>query len=162
MTPAMPEQSSSQPPATHPARALLAFDYGEQRIGVAVGNRLTATAQALTTLSGGQAGIDWPGIETLIADWQPDALIVGLPRHEDGTEHALSARARRFARQLEGRHHLPVFMVDEHLSSWQARQSLKAQRQSGRRRIQRTRIDAVAAQHILESFMEAHPRHDPD
>ncbi len=99
------------------ARTYLGFDYGAARIGVAVGQDLTGTANAVTVLSARGGDIDWPAITAAIDTWQPAALVVGVPDPEDQRPHALRARALRFARQLAGRFRLPVHTIDEHLSS---------------------------------------------
>lgn len=126
---------------------LLGFDYGTHRIGVAVGQTITATASALTTLNAVQQRPDWDQISQLIETWQPQALIVGLPFNMDDTETEVASRARRFARQLEGRYHLPVHLVDERLTS------LEATRRLGGKPKQEGEIDALAAKLILETWL---------
>lgn len=141
-------------------RTLLALDFGHRRIGVAVGTAITATSHPVATIHNHKA-IDWDHLGQLIRTWEPDALVLGLPLHEDGTGHELTERVRRFARQLEGRYRLPVHLVNEHLSSWAARRELVQQRRQGRkRRIRREEIDAGAAQRILQDFLEG-SAHDP-
>ena len=143
------------------AHTLLALDYGQKRIGIAVGTALTGTSHPLATIRNNKRGIDWDHISQLIRTWEPDALVLGLPLHEDGSAHALSDEVRRFARQLEGRFRLTVHLVDEYLSSWDAQRDLVAQRQQGRRRrVRREEIDAGAAQRILQDFLEG-LAHDP-
>lgn len=117
----------------------LAFDYGLRRVGVASGSRLTGLARPLKTLKAEGKAI-YPLIEPLLAEWQPDALVVGVPRHPDGAEHAMTAAARKFAASLRGRFHKPVFEVDERYTSVEA-EALGAQD-----------IDAAAAALILEQF----------
>lgn len=96
--------------------SFLAFDYGSQRVGVASGNTVIGHATPLTTLTReGQARFD--AIARLLAEWKPDALVVGVPFHPDGAAHENTARARRFARQLQGRFGLPVHEVDERYST---------------------------------------------
>ena len=104
-----------------PARpqTLLAFDYGLKRTGVAVGNTLTRAAQPLTTVAA-EGDAKFAPIARLIAEWQPAALVVGVPFHPDGAEHDNTQRARRFARQLQGRFGLPVVEVDERYSTTEA------------------------------------------
>jgi putative holliday junction resolvase len=109
---------SSATPGTSPL-SFLAFDYGSQRVGVATGNTVIGHATALTTLTReGQARFD--AIERLVAEWKPDALVVGVPFHPDGAAHENTSRARRFARQLKGRFGLPVHEVDERYSTTEA------------------------------------------
>ncbi len=96
---------------------VLGLDYGTKRIGVAVGNSLTGSAQALEVISNSSSDQAWQQIAYLIQEWQPDFLVVGLPLHPDGTEHAMTAKAKRFGRQLEGRFTKNVHYVDERYSS---------------------------------------------
>jgi putative holliday junction resolvase len=100
-------------------RSYLGFDFGTRRVGVAAGNTLTKNAQALRTISvTGDARFE--AIDKLIAQWAPDALVVGVPFHPDGAAHENTERARRFARQLHGRFDLPVHEVDERYSTTEA------------------------------------------
>jgi len=126
---------------------LLGFDYGTKKIGVAVGQTITATATPLTTLLAQQQKPDWGKISELITTWQPEALVVGLPLDLDDTETETAPHARRFARQLEGRYHLPVHMADEKLTSMVALQELRG------KRIQYGDADAFAAKLILETWL---------
>lgn len=128
--------------------AVLGFDYGVRRIGVAVGQMVTRTATPLRTLPTRDERPDWDAIGQLIREWQPESLVVGLPYQMDDTEAPVAARARRFARQLEGRYRLPVFLADERLTT------REAQRQLGRdARRDALRVDAVAARLILETWL---------
>ena len=95
---------------------VLGFDFGARRIGVAVGNGVTRQARPLALIAD-TAEVRWRRIGELIGSWQPARLVVGIPRHPDGTPHELTARCERFARQLEGRYRLPVARVDERYSS---------------------------------------------
>jgi putative Holliday junction resolvase len=95
---------------------VLGFDFGAQRIGVAVGNGVTRQARPLALIAD-VGDVRWRRIAELVASWQPARLVVGVPRHPDGTPHELSARCERFARQLDGRFRLPVARVDERYSS---------------------------------------------
>jgi len=97
-------------------RIVLGFDFGIRRIGVAVGNSLTQTARPLALIDD-DGELRWCRIAALIAEWQPAQLVVGVPRHPDGEPHELTTRCQRFARQLAGRHRLPVAQVDERYSS---------------------------------------------
>lgn len=96
---------------------VMAFDFGTRRIGVAVGNTLTCLGQPITSISESSSDTAFKLIEGLLKEWQPNRLVVGLPCHPDGTEHEMSARARRFGNQLHGRFHLPVEWVDERYTS---------------------------------------------
>ena len=155
----MPERNArsalrSPNPAAPASETVLAFDFGEKRIGVAVGESLIGTARALTTISEDAVDIRFAAIERLAAQWQPARLVVGLPRSDDGREHALSARCRRFANQLHGRFGLPVALVDERYSSLEADAALKLDvtRWQARKAV----LDAHAAQVILQSYLLEH------
>ena len=126
--------------ATTPHRSFLAFDFGTLRVGVATGNTLTRSAQPLRTVAAtGDARFD--AIAKLIAEWQPDALVVGIPFHPDGAAHDNTARARRFARQLHGRFGLTVHEVDERYTTTEAHAMGAAD------------VDAASAAIILEQFL---------
>jgi putative Holliday junction resolvase len=127
---------------------LLGFDFGTRKIGVAVGQSVTATATALTTLTTIGGKPDWPRIAQLIDEWQPAALIVGLPYEMTDQEAELAPRVKRFARQLQGRYHLPVHMADERLTTREAWDRLgKAAHRDA------WRLDALAAKLILETWL---------
>ena len=96
---------------------VMAFDFGTRRIGVAVGNTLTCLGQPIRSISESSSDAAFKLIEGLLKECQPNRLVVGLPCHPDGTEHEMSARARRFGNQLHGRFHLPVEWVDERYTS---------------------------------------------
>lgn len=137
---------------------VLGFDYGKKRIGVAVGQTITASARPLTTVAMQSDGPDWTRIDALIAEWRPEALVVGLPRHLDGREHEFAAPVQSFAAALQTRYALPVHLIDERLSSHEAAQRAAEQ---GRRHAPHTRaakeeVDRLAAQVILESWLMQH------
>lgn len=136
------------------AGTVLAFDFGEKRIGVAVGESLLGIAHPLQTISAESNDARFEVIATLIAEWRPGQLVVGLPAHLDGTEHELSRLCRKFAQRLHGRFNLPVALIDERLSSAEASQSLKQAGIAGRR--QKPVLDQVAAQTILQSYFDHH------
>lgn len=131
---------------------VLAFDFGEKRIGVAVGDSLVGIAHPLLTIDAESNDARFAAIASLIDEWRPGRLVVGLPAYLDGTEHELSRLARKFANRLHGRFRLPVALVDERLSSAQASQSLKETGIGGRR--QKPLLDQVAAQHILQTYLD--------
>jgi putative Holliday junction resolvase len=99
------------------ALTILSFDYGTRRVGVAVGNSISKSGQALKTIAAPSSDALFKDIEILIAEWQPDQLVVGKPTHPDGTPHEMTAKAVRFGNQLHGRFHLPVAWVDERYTS---------------------------------------------
>ncbi|MDO5056674.1 MAG: Holliday junction resolvase RuvX [Lautropia sp.] len=108
-----------------PVQTLLGFDFGQKRIGVAVGNTLTGAARPLVTLTEATVDGRFARIEALLREWQPSALVVGRPLHPDGAEHEVTALAERFARQLQGRFGLPVSLVDERYSTVAAQARLR-------------------------------------
>jgi putative Holliday junction resolvase len=131
-------------PSSSPVLSFLAFDFGTRRIGVASGNTLTQSASPLTTISA-QGDARLAAIAALIAEWQPAALVVGVPFHPDGAAHVNTVRARRFGRLLQGRFKLPVHEVDERYTTVEARAAGAAD------------LDAGAAALILEQFLAARP-----
>lgn len=131
---------------------VLAFDFGIKRIGVAIGESLLGQARAFTTIVAEANDVRFAAIGKLISEWQPQLLVVGLPRSLDGTEHDMTARCRRFAHQLEGRFGLPVELVDERLSSSEAEARLADQGLGWQER--KKHIDAVAAQIILQDYFD--------
>lgn len=128
---------------------LLGFDFGTQRTGVAVGQSITRTATALCTVTARNEQPDWERISELIDDWRPDALVVGLPLHADGSDSGTTAAVRKFAQQLEEHSRLPVHIMDERLSSHAAKQ-LQHQDKAGRK----ADVDAIAAMIILQNWLE--------
>lgn len=127
---------------------LLGFDFGPRKIGVAVGQLITGTATPLTVLPARNQAPDWPGLQALIEAWRPVALVLGLPFEMDDTPCDWSPRVHRFARQLEGRFRLPVHLVDERLTTHEAKQR---RRSSGRKPGEP--IDDLAAALILETWL---------
>lgn len=140
----MPEQPISG--------TVLAFDFGLQRTGVALGEGLLGQARPLTTLkvAGKQARL--AAIAALIKEWQPQQLVVGLPCHVDGAEHETTRQCRNFAAQLAAHFALPVTLVDERYSSAEAEAQLAASIHDWRAR--KERLDALSAQIILQDFFD--------
>jgi putative holliday junction resolvase len=141
-----------------PARGtILAFDFGTRRIGVAVGETAIGLAHPLTTIASEENERRFAAIASLIDEWHPALLVVGLPLHADGTAHALTTRARRFAKQLEGRFGVTAELVDERFTTHAASEALsdagvKARGHKGVR-------DQVAAQLILQSYFDQRETH---
>ena len=138
--------------ATLPDATVLAFDFGTRRIGVAMGNTLTRMAHPLVTIDDERNDERFAAIAALVAEWQPGTLVVGLPTHADGTEHDMTQRAQRFARQLEGRFRLPVALVDERWTTEAAQSMPDDAGTTGRKG--RAARDSVAAQLILQSWFD--------
>lgn len=137
---------------TAASRVVLAFDFGLRRIGIATGNLLTRTATPLATLETGR-GVPWAEIDALVRDWQPDAIVVGVPRTEHGS--ALDGPIGEFVDALGGRYGVPVDEVDEAMSSRAAAGGLRERRRAGhlRRRVAKGHVDREAACLIAEQWM---------
>jgi putative Holliday junction resolvase len=145
----VPGPSANPPPDV----TVLAFDYGTRRVGVAVGNTLVRAAHALATIDDERTDARFDAIAALVNDWRPGLLVVGLPVHADGAEHPLTERARRFARQLEGRFRVPVSLVDERFTTEEAKARMASEGGGGRRH--RASRDAYAAQVILQAYFDS-------
>ena len=135
-----------------PTGTTLAFDFGEVRIGVAEGDAEVGTAHPLATVTGEGNEAKFAAIAKMVTEWQPRQLVVGLPAHTDGSEHELTRLCRKFGRRLHGRFGLPVYWVDERLSSLYAESLLAEAQVFGRK--QKAVLDQVAAQAILQGFFE--------
>jgi len=133
---------------------VLAFDFGTRKIGVAVGDTRIGVAHPLTTIRGEATASRFAAIAALVTEWRPATLVVGRPLHADGSQHAMTARAERFARSLEGRFGLPVARMDERYTTRIADASLREAGTRGAAR--RDARDAVAAQLILQSWLDLH------
>ena len=145
---------TSASPVPTKTRVYLGFDYGLKRIGLAVGDDLTRLARPLPVLSNGREP-DWQSIDKLLREWRPDAAIVGLPVTMDGGDQPITGPARQFAETLRRRYGLPVFMVDERMSSRAADDEIRSARADGRKknRVQKGERDGVAARLILEQYL---------
>lgn len=131
----------------------LAFDYGAWRTGVAVGERLLESARPLCTLQSNNAHqTDWAGITELMRAWRPMGLVLGWPLMDSGETYPVAAFIRRFGQRLQGRYNLPVYFVDERLSSAQAQTRVTAQHGHAKVNKNLGLIDAMAAAIILETF----------
>ncbi|AKC68308.1 Holliday junction resolvase RuvX [Pandoraea oxalativorans] len=132
---------------------VLGFDYGERRIGVAIGNLMLREARALTVVANLNRDVRFAEMGKLIAEWQPELIVVGLPCHPDGTPHEMTQQAKRFGNQLNGRFDVPVVWVDERYSSVAAAAALA---QAGIKVSQKTSLDAEAARIILQQYFDEH------
>lgn len=139
-------------PAT--PETVLAFDFGLRRIGVAVGQQVTSSANPLAAVRNSDSGPDWTAIDALIREWQPARIIVGMPFNADGSPSAIAKKVEAFAGELE-RFGLPVETEDERFSSLEAAELLKSERALGLRgRISRDMIDSTAATLIAERWLD--------
>lgn len=131
-------------------RRVMAFDFGTRRIGVASGQELLGTGKPLTMLPARDGVPDWDHIGRLLEEWKPDRVLVGLPLNMDDTENDMCARARKFGKRLHGRFHVEVEMVDERLTSFEAKGDVMAA--GGSRDFGRDGVDDRAAVLILETW----------
>ena len=129
----------------------MAFDFGLRQIGVAIGNCLLGTTQPLRVLKAKEGAPDWRAVEDLVNEWRPDLLLVGDPLNMDGSASELCQRARKFSRRLHGRLGLPVEMIDERLSSFEAKHNSREQGHRGNFKEQP--IDSYAAELILQTWL---------
>ena len=139
------------------SKLVIAFDYGEKRIGVAVGQTVTGSTNPLKPLKAKEGQPDWNEIELLINQWQPEYFLVGLPLNMDSTEQLLTKRAKKFANRLKGRFQITVNMMDERLSSVEAREQIFSS--TGFKGLKNTSIDSKAACLILESWFSENNQH---
>ena len=132
-------------------RTFLGFDFGMKNIGVAVGQELTKTANPLTVIKAREGIPNWDQIKTLLDQWSPQLLVVGLPLNMDGSEQEMTAAARRFGNRLNGRFHIPVDWQDERLTTFEALDQLgiRSKMQSNKRED----VDRISAQLILQSWL---------
>jgi len=143
-------------PSKVSGHTILAFDFGERWIGVAVGDTETRLASPLGLFEAESSSRRMSEVESLLREWRPDRLLVGLPFAMEGGEHEMTRRARRFARQLQARFRLPVDLADERLSSASAESAL---REAGRgARKHKHEAHALAAKIILQSYLDESPR----
>jgi putative Holliday junction resolvase len=144
-------QSSTK--LSHKIDTYLGFDFGLKKIGVAIGDTETGIANALTTIPSIPNKTRWQAIQHLIANWQPSAIVVGISRNMDGTDHDVTRAIQKFARQLEGRFALPVSQIDETLSSREAWGLLYQDTGVSHARAIKLQ-DQVAAQLILQTWLD--------
>ncbi len=130
----------------------LAFDYGERRTGVALGQSITGSARPLTTITSADKQPNWLAIENLLKEWQPTQLIVGMPG-DAGENKALRKKITRFCSELANKSGIPVMSHDETLTSDEAYMHLKNKRRSVKGKINKQDIDQIAAAILLESWM---------
>ncbi len=136
------------------AQTIMAFDFGEKRVGVAVGNTLLARAEALTTIEAEGNAPRLAAVRHLVKEWQPARFVVGEPSHADGRPHELAHLVHKFGNRLREQFRLPVDYINEYLSSSEAEAQLKAE--GVNIRAQKAKVDAVAAQVILQAWFDQH------
>jgi len=141
-----------QPMAENAPIRIMGFDFGTKRIGVAFGQTVTKTAQALKNVHAQNGVPNWQELDQLVKQWQPDAMVVGIPLNMDGSEQALSQKARDFAERLKTHYGLPIFETDERLTTKDARERLF--KSGGYKALQDGQVDQLAAQLILENWFQ--------
>lgn len=133
---------------------LLGFDFGTKSIGVAIGQMVTATAQPLAAIKAADGIPNWNIIEKVIKEWHPDLVVIGLPLNMDGTEQAITQRAKKFANRLNGRFGVKIALQDERLTTASAKEFIFAN--GGYKALDKGKIDSISAALILESWMEGY------
>ncbi|MEE4744624.1 Holliday junction resolvase RuvX [Pseudomonas alliivorans] len=137
-------------------RLVLGFDFGTKQIGVAVGQAITGQARELCTLKAQNGIPDWDKVQALIKEWQPDAIVVGLPLNMDGTRSNMSDLAEKFSRKLNGRFGVAVYTHDERLTTFEAKGERMAR--GGQKGSYRDNpVDAIAAALLLQGWLDEHP-----
>lgn len=140
---------------TQKVEVILGFDYGLSQIGVATAQTVTNTASALRILSAKSGIPDWNELAALMTEWQPTRLVVGLPLNMDGSESEMSGRARKFANRLHGRFGLPVELMDERLSSFSIKQSIREAGDNKKsKKTPINKVDAEVAALILQGWLD--------
>lgn len=135
---------------------VLGFDFGTTRIGLAIGQSLTATATPIEPVRARDGMPDWPQLDATLAEWQPDALVVGIPLNMDGSISEMARRARKFANRIQDRYQLPCFLCDERLTTAEAKRiHLDA---GGGTNFKQESVDGIAAQLILEDWFNSPDR----
>lgn len=137
-----------------PINKIIGFDYGKKRTGIASGQTVTNTATPLVTLGQIKGNPDWDGIKQQIDQWQPDALIIGVPYQLDGSESSMTKAAIHFGDCLKKRFNLPVYEVNEALSSFEAENTLKEKLKITQQN--KHEIDKIAAAVIVQSWLDQH------
>lgn len=135
-------------------QTLLGFDFGTKSIGVATGQMITATAQPIDAIKANDGIPNWDTVEKVIKEWQPDLVVVGLPLNMDGTEQAITQRAKKFANRLNGRFGVKIALQDERLTTASAKEFIFER--GGYKALDKGKIDSVSAALILESWMESY------
>jgi RNAse H-fold protein YqgF len=133
----------------------MSFDYGKKRHGIAMGQRITHTANGLTCIPAKDGKPNWQELDKLVQEWQPDAFVVGLPLNMDGSPSDMSKRANKFSNRLHGRYGKPSFTIDERLSTFAAKQHAKDMGHKGHYKSEP--VDELAAQIILQTWLQENP-----
>ena len=131
---------------------VLGFDFGQKRIGIAVGNNISKTARALTTIDSLSNNQKFELIQKIIEEWQPVSIVVGVPFNVDGSEHRITNLSKKFAKQLEQKYSLPTHLIDERYTSIEASHEIKDKKIDLKKK--KLLIDQIAAKIILQSYLD--------
>mgnify|MGYP001460208375 CR=1 FL=1 len=134
-----------------PEKTLLGIDFGRKKMGTAIGQTITKTAKALKNIKANAGTPDWSQLDAVVNEWEVDGIVVGLPLNMDGSEQAISQQARQFANELKKRYSIPIVLHDERLSTVEAKTI--AFTQGGEKACQSDHVDSLAAQIVLESYL---------
>ena len=145
-------------PVTNKYQSIMGFDFGTKRSGVAMGQRITQTANGIGCINARDGIPNWEQLDKLVEEWQPDAFVVGLPINMDGSASEMSRRANKFSNRLCARYARPSFTIDERLSTFEAKQIAKAQGHKGH--YKSDPVDELAAEFILKTWLEQNPLSD--
>ena len=150
----MTDDNSENTTINKAPQSLLGFDFGTKSIGVATGQMITATAQPINAIKANDGIPNWDIVEKVIKEWQPDLVVVGLPLNMDGTEQAITQRAKKFANRLNGRFGVKTALQDERLTTASAKEFIFER--GGYKALDKGKVDSVSAALILESWMESY------
>ncbi len=131
---------------------IIGFDFGQKRIGVAIGNNISKTAQALITINSASNNQKFEAIKKIIEEWQPISIVVGVPFNVDGSEHKVTNLSKKFAKQLEQKYSLPTHLIDERYTSIEANHEIKDKKIDLKKK--KLLIDQIAAKIILQSYLD--------
>jgi len=131
---------------------IIGFDFGQRRIGVAIGNNISKTAQALITIKSSTNNQTFEAIQKIMDEWRPVSIVVGVPFNVDGSEHKVTNLSKKFAKQLEQKYSLPTHLIDERYTSIEANHELKDKKIDLKKK--KLLIDQIAAKIILQSYLD--------
>jgi len=131
---------------------IIGFDFGQRRIGVAIGNNVSKTAQALITIESATNNQKFEAIQKIMEEWMPVSIVVGVPFNVDGSEHKVTNLSKKFAKQLEEKYSLPTHLIDERYTSIEASHELKDKKIDVKKK--KLLIDQIAAKIILQSYLD--------
>ncbi len=131
---------------------IIGFDFGEKRIGVAIGNNISKSAQALITIESASSNQKFEAIQKIMDEWKPVSIVVGVPFNVDGSEHKVTNLCKKFAKQLEQKYALPIHLIDERYTSIEASYEIQDKKIDLKKK--KLLIDQIAAKIILQSYLD--------